>query len=153
MVDFHWGEEPFAVTAGRVGRTVDAVRQRLRWRGLSSALRGRQTIADVARATGYTWHQVAAAVAATGIRPVRTCRTPRGRQTRLSEDQVATVLQHLGTEAARSAARGPSIGDVSRRLGVPRRTAYAVASRLGIRPVRGWSLAPEDVEELAAALA
>jgi len=145
IVEFNWGEEPFEVTADRVGRTVAALRQRMRRRGVAQALRGRTTISGLAQQTGYSWRQVKSAVVAVGIRPVRTSSTPRGRQTRLSTDQVEAVLEYLKKPPR-------SISDCALRERRSVRTAYDVARKLRIEPKADHTLADADADRLEEAL-
>lgn len=149
-IDWEWGEEPLAQTAARVGRSVDAVRARLRARGLSSsAMRGKTTIAALADRTGYTWAQIARAISAAKLRPVRT-RKGKHRRTLLTEEQCHSIIAYLGEET-RHATERTTIADVAELAGVVRVTAWAYARRLGIRTVFGV-LAEDDALVLYAAL-
>jgi hypothetical protein len=130
--DAKWGEEALATTAGRVERSVDAVRSRYRTRGLNGrATNGRVTIHHVAERTGYHWHDVARAISELGLKPIRTGAVPRGRRNLLSSEQVAKVLEHLGQETAADAARWAPVEEVARLAGVCRRTVYYAVAGLG----------------------
>lgn len=124
-VDAKWGEEALASTAGRVERTVDAVRSRYYRRGLSArATSGRETFSAVAKRTGYNWRDVARAVSELSIRPKRTCFTPRGRWNLLSEEQVERVLAYLGDETRREAEMWVAVEEVARHADCSRATVY-----------------------------
>lgn len=153
VVDWHWGEERFAVTAARVGRTQGAVRARLLDRGDSSAVtlsscdgaRGRKTVQQVATETGYDWSQVHRAMVGTGIRPVRTSDTPHARRHLLNEEQVESVVDYLGEETADACDESRSVGSCAHEARRSLRTAYAwvVRLKLVLLPQRRGLLLPD----------
>lgn len=135
MLFNHWGEEPLPDTAGRVGRTLPAVRVRLRMlMGTSKSLQGRDTVASLARDTGYDWHTIRRAMKALGLRPGRTNRKRGGcGRHMLQERHRDAILEWLGAETA-EAPPAFTAGDLARDLDAPRSTVYAVARRVGVGP-------------------
>ncbi len=150
MLFNHWGEEPLADTAARVGRTIPAVRAKLRKiMGSSSALQGRDTVASLANETGYDWHTIRRVMKALGMRPGRTNRkrTGRGRYM-LQERHAEAIIAHLGRETA-DHQPSVTIADVARQVTCSRSWAYRSAKRVG---VQAGPLVASDVMRLEVAL-
>lgn len=150
-MDTNLGEEPLDRTAARVGRTVGAVRDRLRYRGESSSVaQGRWSIQEIADWSGYTWHQIARALTRAGVKPtmLRSGSKRRGRRRMLSTDQVDKVIEALGRQT-REAVMAVTVTRIAAEVGVSRRWAYEMAARLDIAC---GSLCPHDADRLRSAL-
>lgn len=152
VLDWHWGEESPGRTAGRVGRTVTALRRRLEQRdiegggtGSAAAFRGRLTFQQLADNTGYTWHQIRRGAQGSGVKVLRTGSVKRGRRNLLTEEQADKVIAWLCQDPTSA---GWTIPELAELAGVSRRWAYECAEDLGIRPGADHRLAAADFARL-----
>lgn len=150
QISWAWGDKAAEKVAESVGRTPESVRRRFRRMGMSAAARrGRLTIAQLSRMSGYHPRDIHRAIEGSGKRVSRSSSKP-GALHLLTEEQAGEIIDWLGQETRQACEdQTRTIGEVAAEHDLPRRTAYHVAKRIGIRPGK---LGPLDQRRLVEAM-
>lgn len=138
LLVWYWGMRDPKAIAKMLQRTVTAINIRMRTlTGTSSQRRGLYTLTRLEQETGYTRHQIKAAVTALGLLVrARGARKPW----RVTEEQKTQILDWLREDSV-PLVTGTTYTELANRLGCQSDTVRAIANKLRIDGLKGARVA------------